>query len=148
LSELKFLQLQKLSKSEKTVAKVFTAVADYQVRLVKLNELKNASDEYISVALPAAAKMGQEFKDLYAEASSMRSEGNVFVGSRYRLTQDYENVVEPTLATLEVKVSQGNAGGEYIPFEANKQSFTAAAEAALQTAAGMINNGGNVKPRN
>jgi hypothetical protein len=146
IDELRFLELQKLSKDEKTVRDIFSSLAELQVKMIKLEELKGASENFVKEALKSlvAARAGAEYTQLYTEAVDMRSKGKIIVGSKFPVLQEWEGVVTPTVSYLNLKSFPGDAGGKYVAYEDTKQSLKLAAQACLETAADMINNGGKV----
>lgn len=144
LNELKFLQLQKLSANEKNVLETLVALADFQVKLVKLHEVKGASDHFVRNTLPVLSQLGADFESLETEAVQKRAVGDVLVGTKFAGTREWESALASTVEFLGVPVSKGSAGGEYINYEATKIAFEAAAEACLETAADLINNDGAV----
>lgn len=145
VTELKVLQMQGLSESEKNVYKIFEIVTGDQIKLFRLEEAKQQSNLFVGDTLKTMAELRvykEKLEPVYNEAAAMAAQGKILVELGAPAFKEWNNAMARFVEIVEAEPFAQSAGTKYLDYANLKQVLAAKTAACMSTAADVINNGG------
>lgn len=153
LTELNVLRLQSLSKEEQAVVVLLGQVAQQNIKLVVIDEIRQVSDGVLA-ALPETVAafagqpiMGDWSKRFQQEVIAMSQQGKGIVFINRGMFDKWNADMAAKLAVAEIQPVATDSGNKYAALKEAEEKSSAISEAVLRTAATLINSGGKMPPK-